>query len=480
MTGLPNPEEAVRGAEPVEPESSVKGSILVVDDEAGVCDSLTEVLREEEYDVTPLADGREAMSAINAREFDIVLTDLCLPGADGLTILQHARDVAPQTLVLIMTAHATVETAVEALRRGAQDYLIKPVIFEDLLHKIEYLLQHRQLAWENQFLRNQVDRQWDFENLVGRSAVMKEVMNLVRRVAPMPSTVLITGESGVGKEVVARAIHHFSDRRSNIFLPVNCGAIPENLLESQLFGHLKGSFTGAVSNQEGLFQRARGGTIFLDEIGDLPLNLQVKLLRTIETKEVLAVGATTPVKVDVRLIAATNRELRRLVEEERFRDDLYYRLNVFGIEIPPLRERREDIPPLVDHFLKIHNRELKKGFKGADSATLKLFMSLPWKGNVRELDNVIEHAMIVGDADWITVRDLPRALQNDVVLPMPAGDNLREALRAYEKAHIQSVLLKVSYDKRIAAERLGMSLSSLYRKIEELGIGLSATAETPA
>jgi transcriptional regulator with PAS, ATPase and Fis domain len=280
----------------------------------------------------------------------------------------------------------------------------------------------------------------------------------------------------VGKEVVARAIHHFSEYRDRIFLPINCGAIPETLLESQLFGHMRGSFTGAIANQEGLFQRARGGTIFLDEIADMPLSLQVKLLRAIEAKEILPIGATTPIRVEVRIIAATNHDLKKAVEEGRFREDLYYRLNVFNIEIPPLRERREDIPLLVEHFIRIHNRELKKNFKGVDSATMKLLMSLPWKGNVRELDNVIEHAMILGSGDWITVRDLPRALQQDVgVEPeIPDTDNLREALRAFEKAHIQSVLAKCQQDKRQAAQRLGVSLSSLYRKMEELGIPLQA------
>jgi transcriptional regulator with PAS, ATPase and Fis domain len=242
---------------------------------------------------------------------------------------------------------------------------------------------------------------------------------------------------------------------------------------------VRGSFTGAVANHEGLFQRARGGTIFLDEIGDLPLHLQVKLLRSLEAKEVLPVGATTPVKIEVRLIAATNRDLSRLVAEEKFRDDLYYRLNVFGIEIPPLRDRREDIPALIEHFVPVHNRELKKSFKGVDGATLKLLMSLPWKGNVRELDNVIEHAMILGDGDWITVRDLPRALQQDMPPEAAVGDNLREALRAYEKAHIVAVLGKADNDKRQAAERLGVSLSSLYRKLEELGIG-NASESSPS
>jgi DNA-binding NtrC family response regulator len=453
-------------------ETGARGTILIAEDEAAVRESLAEVLRDEGYQATTAADGGAALATLDTQDFDLVLTDLRMPGADGLAVLRRAREVSPQTLVLLMTAHATVETAVEALQRGAQDYLLKPLIFEDVLHKIDSLLQHRQVAWENQLLRSQVERQWDFDNLVGRSAAMREVMKLVRRVAPTPSTVLITGESGVGKEVVARAIHHFSECRDRIFLPVNCGAIPEHLLESQLFGHLRGAFTGAISNQEGLFQRARGGTIFLDEIGDLPLNLQVKLVRAIEQKEVLSVGATTPIRVEVRVIAATNSSLRQAVDEGRFRDDLYYRLNVVGIEIPPLRERREDIPPLIEHFIRLHNRELRKNFKGAESATMKVLMSLPWKGNVRELDNVVEHAMIVGEGDWITLADLPRALKPEAGIAVPIGDNLRDALRAYEKAHIQAVLAKANQDKKAAAEMLSVSLSSLYRKIEELRIGL--------
>ncbi|MGD0946755.1 MAG: sigma-54 dependent transcriptional regulator [Candidatus Binatia bacterium] len=454
-------------------EPTFKGSILVAEDEAAVRESLADLLRDESYQVTTAVDGAAAISALDTSEFDLVLSDVRMPGADGLAVLRHSREVAPQTLVLLMTAHATVDSAVEALRRGAQDYLLKPIMLEDVLHKINYLLEHRQLAWENQMLRNMADRKWDFDSLVGRSGAMREVMNLIRRVAPTPSTVLITGESGAGKEIVARGIHHFSELRDRIFLPVNCGAIPETLLESQLFGHMRGSFTGAISNQEGLFQRARGGTIFLDEISDLPLSLQVKLLRVIETKEVLPVGASAPVKVDIRVIAASNRDLGREVEQGRFRDDLYYRLNVFGIEVPPLRDRREDIPLLVEHFVRLHNRELKKNCNGADSATLKVLMSLPWKGNVRELDNVIEHAMILAEGDWITVRDLPRALQQEVGFPAPVGDDLRNALRAYEKAHIQAVLAKVNHDKKVAAERLGVSLSSLYRKIEELDIRLA-------
>jgi len=459
------------------PACPARGAVLIAEDESAVRESLAEVLRDEGYEVTAVADGTAAMKALDAQEFDVAISDLRMPGADGLAVLSHGREVAPQTLVLLMTAHATVETAVEALQRGAQDYLLKPLIFEDVLHKLAYLLRHRQVAWENQLLRSQVARQWDFDSLVGRSAGMREVMKLVQRVAPTNSTVLITGESGVGKEVVARAIHHFSDVADRIFLPVNCGAIPEHLLESQLFGHLRGAFTGAVSNQEGFFQRARGGTIFLDEIGDLPLGLQVKLLRAIEQKEILPVGATAPLKLDVRVIAATNRDLAKAVEAGQFREDLFYRLNVVGIGIPPLRKRREDIPPLIKHFVGIHNRDLKRSFKGVDSATMKLLMSLPWKGNVRELDNVIEHAMILGEGDWITPADLPRALKiGDEAAAL--SDDLREALRAYEKAHIQAVLGKLENDKKRAAEILGVSLSSLYRKIEELGIGGAASAAT--
>jgi DNA-binding NtrC family response regulator len=448
-----------------------KGVILVAEDEEGVRESLAEVLREEGYEVTAVADGQAALAAIDKGDFDLVLSDIRMPGADGLELLRHVRAVAPQTLFLFMTAHASVETAVEALRRGAQDYLLKPLVFEEALYKVGHFLKNRQLAWENQVLRHQVERHWDFESLVGRSAAMREVVRLVQRVAPTRSTVLITGESGAGKEVVARAVHHYSPLRDRIFLPINCAAIPENLLESQLFGHVRGAFTGAVSNQEGMFQRARGGTIFLDEIGDLPLNLQAKLLRALEQREILPVGATTPVKADVRIIAATNQSLARGVEEGKFREDLFYRLNVFEINIPPLRERRDDVPVLVDHFVRLHNEEQKKRFKGVDAAAMRLLVSLPWKGNVRELQNVIEHAMIVGEGDWITVRDLPPPLQQQEGASLPATDNLREALRVHEKMHIQNVLNRVDQDKRAAADLLGISLSSLYRKLEELDIG---------
>ncbi len=447
-------------------------AILVADDEPGVRESLAEVLRDAGYTVETAADGSAALAALEHRNFAVIVTDLRMPGADGLAVLGRAREISPQTVVLVMTAHASVDTAVEALRAGATDYILKPVLFDDLLAKVERVLEHRQLVWQTQMLRRELEQDIDFEQMVGKSLAMREVVNLIRKVAPTQSTVLITGESGTGKEVVARAIHHASLLRARIFLPVNCAAIPESLLESQLFGHVRGSFTGAVTSQEGLFSRARGGTIFLDEIGDLPLGLQSKLLRVIEAKEILPVGSTQPVKVDVRVVAATNRDLGRMVEEGLFRDDLFYRLNVVNIHLPPLRERREDIPGLIDFLVQRHRRELKRSCQGVDNATLKLLMSQTWKGNVRELDNAIEHAMILGDGEWISVEDLPRSLRDKADALPAVGDNLREALRAYERIHIETVLRRTANDKRTAAERLGLSLSSLYRKIEELGIDL--------
>ena len=444
------------------------GTVLVVEDQDSARESLAELLRGEGYEVHEAADGNSAIALIDQHDLDVVLTDLMMPGSDGMAVLRHVRDVSPQTLVILMTAHASVETAIEAIHLGAQDYLLKPLIFEDVLRKVQHLMTHRKLAWENQLLRREVNSQFSPDRPLGRSQAMQEIAAMVKKVAPAPTTVLLTGESGVGKEVVARMIHANSPAKDNVFLPVNCSAIPENLLESQLFGHMKGSFTGAVGSQEGLFQRARGGTIFLDEIGEMPLSLQPKLLRVLEEKTVLPVGSTTPVKVNVRILAASNRDLKAEVDASRFRDDLYYRLNVFDIHIPPLRKRLEDLPGLVEHLIHRHNLEMKTSYKGVDSATMRILMSLPWKGNIRELDNVLERAMILGNGEWISPADLPG--QQIDGGEFNSEDNLTQAIELYEKSHIERTLGKVGGDKMRAAELMGLSLSTLYRKIEKLGV----------
>jgi DNA-binding NtrC family response regulator len=446
----------------------VPGTILVVEDQDTARSSLAELLRGEDYEVHEAENGKVAKDLISKLDLDVILTDLAMPDADGIEVLKHAREVSPQSLIVLMTAHASVETAVEALRLGAQDYLLKPLMFEEVLRKVERMIAHRQLAWENQILRREIDGQYSPDRPLGRSPAMQKIVTMIMKVAPAPTTVLISGESGVGKEVVARTIHANSLSKDNVFLPVNCSAIPDNLLESQLFGHVKGSFTGAVNSQEGLFQRARGGTIFLDEIGEMPLSLQPKLLRVLEEKTVMPVGSTTPVKVNVRIIAASNRDLKAELEAGRFREDLYYRLNVFEIDIPPLRKRLEDLPSMVEYLIHRHNLEMKTSYKGVDSATMRILMSLPWKGNIRELDNVLERAMILGDGEWIKPVDLPG--QQDGVDDFGADDNLTKALELYEKAHIERIVGKTGGDKMRAAELLGLSLSTLYRKLEKLGI----------
>ncbi len=448
----------------------MSSTILVVDDEALPRKNIARVLEEEEYHVYEAENGDEAIKAINDLDFDLVLCDLKIPGTDGRGVLRHVRSVSPQTMFILMTGYASLETAIEGFRGGVHDYILKPVVFEDVLQKVKRLMVSKSLAWEVELLRRQANSNSESTGVIGESCSIREILATISKVAPTGSNVLITGESGVGKEMVARTIHLQSPRKDKVFLPVNCSGIPETLLESQLFGHVKRAFTDAATSQEGLFQRAQGGTIFLDEIGEMALSLQPKILRVIEDKEVLPIGSTHPFRLNVRMIAATNRELEMEVAEGRFREDLFYRLNVINIRVPPLRERREDIPLLVDHSIRRHNAEMKRTYKGVDNAALKLLMSLPWKGNVRELDNVLELAMILGDGEWITPAELPQGSAAQEENGSESLNNLRIAVQSYEKSHIENVLKDTAGDKTRAAELLGVSRSSLYRKMESLGI----------
>lgn len=445
----------------------MEGHILIADDEKAFRDTLAKVLMEEGYEVVCAPNGEVALQEISKQEFDLAFCDIRMPGINGLRLLEEIRKVSPNTSVIIITAYGSIESAVQALKRGAYDYIVKPLIFDEVLLKVRNITNFQKLSRDYKRLRAEVEERYDFHNIVGISPRICEILKLVKKAAPTKSTVLITGESGTGKELIARAIHQNSPRRAEKFVPINCAAIPENLLESELFGHVKGAFTGAISSKEGLFKIADGGTLFLDEVGELPLNLQVKLLRVIEDGEVLPVGGIKPVKTDIRLIAATTRNLPKEIEKGNFREELYYRLNVIEITMPPLRERKEDIPPLVNHFINRLSMELRKNVSGVDPKAMQILLSYSWKGNVRELQNVIERAMILCEGDIIMPSDLPSLLSDD---KKSEEDNLKEILREYEREHIIKILEKTGRDKREAARLLGLSLSSLYRKIEELSI----------
>jgi two-component system response regulator PilR (NtrC family) len=446
----------------------MNASILVVDDERAIQDALAWGLRIDGHEVRTAGDAEEAMTIMAGQDFDVLISDIIMPGVSGLDLLRKTRVLHPRTLVVLITAYATVETAVDALREGASDYVLKPFKFDDLRCRVRRLLAHRADFQESAVLGRAVDHASPSEDLLGESAAIETIRIQVAKAGPAVSNVLITGESGAGKEVVARAIHSASPRRGQAFVPINCGAIPEALLESQLFGHVKGAFTSAAQSSSGLFTAANHGTVFLDEIGEMPVHMQVKLLRVIEEKQVWALGSTKPVRIDIRIIASTNRDLGKEVEAGRFRSDLFYRLNVVHIVLPPLREHREDIPLLVEHFIRQFNPKLSRRVVGVDLQTMRVLMSNPWKGNVRELEHVIESAMVQSEGEVLSVGDLPRSLGGE---PTPQSDSLREVSRQSERQHIMAVLAQTQFDKREAARILGISLASLYRKLGDHRIG---------
>ena len=447
----------------------MKSKILIVDDEKAIRESVSLVLSEEGYKTEIALNGSEALDLLGEQDYDVLITDLKMPGMDGIELIKKSLKICPQTSVIIITAHASVESAIEALRIGAFDYILKPFDFDDLILKVQRLLKHKELALENQALRKEVDEKYNFNNIIGQSPEMQEVFNLIKKVSSTKGNVLITGKSGTGKELVARAIHFNSLRKNKRFVAINCGAIVGTLMESEFFGHKKGSFTGAINDKDGFFKIANLGTLFLDEVGDIPLPLQVKLLRAIEEEEVYAVGSSNPINVDVRIIAATNRELASEVERGNFREDLYYRLNVIEIPLPSLTSRKEDIPLLVQHFIKKYNQELNRHIKNPDNKTMRILRNHDRKGGIRELENVIERALILCDGDVITPVDLPPNMIN-MEIEEDVHTRLKDAVAYFEREHIKKILQKTGINKEESANILGISLSSLYRKMDELNI----------
>src|SRR6267143_6100897 len=388
-----------------------KARVLLVDDEKSMRDLLSITLEKEGYDVLTAAGGEAAIEALRRDVTDAVITDLRMPKVDGLQVLRAAKEISPDVAVIVITAVASTETAVEAMKLGAYDYITKPFKLDEVSLIVRNALERKRLRDENLYLRKQLETQHRFENIIGKSGRILEVFDTIRKISDSPSTAMITGESGTGKELVARAIHFNSLRRDKPFVSVNCGAIPEGLMESELFGHVRGAFTGAVANKVGLFSAAEGGTLFLDEITEIPALLQVKLLRAIQTREIRRVGDTKDMKTDVRLIAASNRNLEDAVKDGILREDLYYRLNVIPIQLPPLRERREDIPLLVAHFLQKFGKELGKDVRGVAPEAMAVLERYRWPGNIRELENVLERAIVLGAGEILEVDSLPASVR---------------------------------------------------------------------
>ncbi|MDH5510376.1 MAG: sigma-54 dependent transcriptional regulator [Nitrospinota bacterium] len=445
-----------------------KPSLLVVDDETTICKSLQRVLEKEGYDVDICYDGKSAMEAVSAKFYDVVLTDLKMPGAGGLEVLKRTREDSPETAVFIMTNYSTVETAVEAMRMGAKDYIIKPFLHDDIKMSIQGALAEGRLVSENKLLKRELGRTVNQGEFVGDCPQIKEVYRLVDKVALTDSSVLIVGESGSGKELVARAIHQRSSRAVEPFVAINCGALPSELLESELFGHVKGAFTGAVASRPGLFQEARGGTLLFDEIGELPMDLQVKLLRALQEKEIRPVGSNKSIRTDARIITATNKKLEQEVEEKKFREDLYFRINVLTIEMPPLRERGEDIGKLANHFLAVYGPRINKAVKNIAPEMMRLLHAYNWPGNVRELENVIERALILEESDTLTADTLPRKMVVPSSDPRPGAVDGRLSIDEYIQSFIQRY--ENEYKEKDIAEMLGISRKSLWEKRKRWGI----------
>jgi len=437
--------------------------ILIVDDEQIVRDSLTHWFEEDGYQVSSAADAFDVLKDLQPGKYDIMLVDIKMPKMSGLELLEKVKEIDPDCIVIIITAYASVPSAVQALKNGAFDYVTKPIDPDELSHLIKNAIKQKALKQENIALKTSIDEMFSFEGLIGESSEMKKVFELIKIVAPQDTTVMIRGESGTGKELIARAIHMNSPRKYYPIIPVNCGAFTETLLESELFGHEKGAFTGAQYRRKGKIEMANGGTLFLDEVGSVSPKMQVELLRVLESKQFTRVGGSEIVKVDFRLISATNENLEKLVEEGRFREDLYYRLNVFTIYIPPLRERRSDIPILANHFVQKFARQMNKPILKISDEAMEILLNHSWPGNVRELENAIERAMVVGNPPEIKPSDLPFHIEK-------VNSYESDSLEEIEKNHIQRVLKKYDWNISKAATALNIDRVTLYNKIKKYGL----------
>jgi two-component system response regulator HydG len=441
---------------------SSQGKLLIVDDELSVRDSLAKWFREEGYEIGTAENANDALTRLADQRWDAALVDIKMHGTDGIELQRRMHEVDPELLVIIMTGYASVETAVAALKNGAYDYVTKPLDPDEIAHLVKNALAHKRTAQENVLLRETVAEVARPGELIGQSSAMRKIFDAIETVGPTDATVLVTGESGTGKELVARAIHQASPRRFHPLVVIHCGALTETLLESELFGHEKGAFTGAQYRKKGKFEIAEGGTVFLDEIGDITLKTQTDLLRVLQEREITRVGGNQIIKVDFRCIAATNKDLEKLIEEGKFRPDLYYRLNVFRIELPPLRSRRDDIPVLVDHFVRKFSLAMNKRINRVTPAAMNVLQQQPWLGNVRELENAVERAMVVGQE--------PELREQDFIFKPPTVSNgASKTLEDMERVHILRVLEECGGNQSRAAEILDIDRVTLYHKLKKYG-----------
>jgi len=442
-------------------------SMLIVEDEETLRESIKRIFVKEGFVAEGAESAEQALSLLETGAYDVIISDIILPGMDGIELLSRVREQVPDQIFIVVTAYASLDTSVKALRAGAYDYLMKPVIHEEIKQIVRNALRQRSLEAENVLLKRAVGKDPDFSSIIGESAALRTIIDEVKKISDTKSTVLLLGETGTGKELFARVIHHNSSRRDMPFVPINCSAIPETLLETELFGHVRGAFTGAVATKKGILEEAVGGTVFLDEIGDMSLALQAKLLRVIEDQVIRPVGGTKGTKVDIRFITATNRDLQAAVREGGFREDLYYRINVISLQIPPLRERREDIASLSRHYLARYAREMGKRIKNISPEAMDLIRQYRWSGNVRELQNVIERAILISDGDSILPEHLPLGMRSETTLPRDVFER-KLSIEDYTKAFIMR--FQTEYNEQQLADMLGITRKSLWEKRKKWGM----------